>query len=104
MILDAMFAELATVAETWQVEAANRRRFTKTDPVADTLEHCAGELASQVEALKTGVYYLTVEDYAALNDVSPPTVRAWIKTGQLRAISTESGWKIRKDEKRRKRA
>lgn len=104
MILDAMFAELQSIATGWKGEATKRRRYTSVDPVADTLDHCAGELEAQVAALKDGAYYLTVEDYARLHDVSAPTVRAWIRTGQLRAITTDGGWRIRKDERRRKRA
>lgn len=104
MILDAMFGELTSVATAWKTEAGQRRRFTAVDPVADTLDHCATELESQVASLREGAYYLTVEDYARLHDVSAPTVRTWIKTGQLRAIGTDNGWRIRKDERRKRRA
>jgi excisionase family DNA binding protein len=103
-MLDAMFAQLRAVADGWTTEAARRREISRTDPVADALEHCASELADQVAALVTDTYYLTVEDFARLNGVVPGTVRAWIKRGELRAIATESGWKIRRDERRKKRA
>lgn len=104
MVLDAMFAQLRSVADGWKAEAVQRRRFTQTDPVADTLDHCASELADQVAAINSDTYYLSTEDYARLNDVTAPTVRHWIKTGELRAIETDGGWRIRRDERRRKRA
>jgi excisionase family DNA binding protein len=104
VVLDAMFGQLKSVVDGWQGEATRRRQISTIDPVADALEHCASELADQVAALLNDTYYLTVEDYARLNGVVPGTVRAWIKRGELTAIATERGWKIRRDEKRRKRA
>jgi excisionase family DNA binding protein len=99
-----MFAQLRALADGWQGEAGRRRQFTKTDPGADVLEHCASELTDQVAALASDTYYLTVEDYARLHGVTPATVRAWIKRRELAAVTTERGWKIRRDERRRKRA
>jgi excisionase family DNA binding protein len=104
MVLDAMFGQLQSVAAGWTTEAERRRQISKVDPIADALEHCASELTDQVAALVNDTYYLTVEDYARLSGVVPGTVRAWIKRGELRAITTEGGWKIRRDERRKRRA
>jgi excisionase family DNA binding protein len=100
--LTAMFAELRGLADRWERDAKTRRHYTAADSVSDTLDLCAGELRAQVEALAGGTFYLTVEEYATLNDVTPQTVRTWIKRKELPAIQTDRGWRIRREAHRRR--
>jgi hypothetical protein len=83
-------------AQSWRQEAEERRRISKSDPVADTLDYCAGELAVRLREAERADESLTVEQFARLADVdvTPQTVRAWIRRGELPATLTPKGWKI----------
>lgn len=102
--LDGTFAQLRAVADGWEQEAKRRRQLTNIDPAADVLEHCASELRDQVASIAADTYYLTPEDYARAHHVTAQTVRTWIKRGELAAVVTERGYRIRRDERRRKGA
>jgi hypothetical protein len=52
--LNAMFAELRGLADRWERDAKTRRHYTAADSVSDTLDPCASELRTQVEALAGG--------------------------------------------------
>lgn len=96
-------AEIKKAADAWKDEARRRREISRTDPVADALEHCATDLTARIEnARLADGEWLTVEEYALLPDVdrTAQTVRAWIRAGQLAAKSTPNGYMIRKDERR----
>lgn len=90
------------VARDWRKEAERRRSISKADPVADTLEYCAGEVVARVRSVGDADNLLTVEQYAAQPDVgvTAQTVRKWIRLGQLAAIETPKGYRVRKDAKR----
>jgi excisionase family DNA binding protein len=104
-VIDVLFAQLRGVAEGWSREAARRRQISAVDPVADALSHCASELGEQLRQLDTDTAYLSVEDYARTQRVTPQTVRNWIRHGDLEAIRTERGvYRIRRDQRRRKSA
>lgn len=99
--IDSTFAVLKSVADGWEQEAQQRRRFTAVDPVADTLDHCAGELRHQIGLCRDGLGSLSVEDYARDEGVTPQSVRLWIRTGQLSASKDNAGhWHIRRGAKR----
>lgn len=102
---DLVLTAVKGVTDTWMQEADKRRRISKSDPVADTLEYCAGELKSRLRSVHED-NRLTVEQYAKLPhvDVTPQTVRIWIRTGQLQAIDTPKGYKIAADAKRIRRS
>lgn len=38
--------------------------------------------------------WLTIDEYAALMKLNPMTVRNWCKAGKIKAIKTESKWRI----------
>jgi len=96
-VIDVLFGTIRAVAHGWRDEAVRRRRITQTDPVADTLEHCASEVEDQVQDLEAGAHFVTVEDYAELTGKTPQTVRSWIRRGRLQAVSTKHGLRIRRD-------
>lgn len=102
---DVVVSAVEGVTRTWTQEAEKRRRISRSDPVADTLEYCAGELKSRLRAVY-GDNRLTVEQYAKLPhvDVTPQTVRHWIRTHQLQAIETPKGYRITSDAKRLRRS
>lgn len=100
---DIIEAEITRVTQEWTDEAQRRRAISKIDPVADALEHCATDLAQRIENARIADgEWVTVEGYAALPDVdvTPQTVRAWIRSGQLAARPTTKGYLIKKDERR----
>lgn len=102
---DVVVSAVVGVTRTWADEAKKRRAISKTDPVADTLEYCAGELESRLRAVQDD-NRLSVEQYAKLPhvDVTPQTVRGWIRTGQLQALDTPKGYRIAPDAKRLRRS
>lgn len=95
-MLDAVLAAIETVAKGWSQEVARRRKVTKTDPVADTLEYTASELNEQLERLKEDYRMLTPEQYAELKGggVTAQTIRNWINAGELEAHKGPHGWLI----------
>lgn len=102
---DLVLSAVKGVTETWMQEVSKRRRISKTDPVADAIEYCAGEIMARVKSVHED-NRLTVEQYAKLPhvDVTPQTVRNWIRTGQLQAIDGPKGYKIAADAKRIRRS
>lgn len=103
---DLVIGAVERVTRTWRHEAEERRRISKSDPVADTLEYCAGELAARLRAIVAETEYLTPEEYAKLPHikVTPQTVRGWIRTGQLAAKEGPKGYLIPKGAERVRRA
>jgi hypothetical protein len=105
-VTDDVVSAVEGVTRTWKLEAEKRRHISKADPVADTLEYCAGEIASRVKAVQFSDRGLTVEQYAKLPHVgvTAQTVRHWIRTRQLLAIETPKGYRIAADAKRMRRS
>lgn len=94
---DVIVRKVEATSRTWREEAERRRRISKLDPVAETLEYCAGELATVLKMTTTEHDYFTVEQFAAKEKVTPQTVRAWIRTDQLAAKWGAHGYQIPKD-------
>lgn len=99
-----VFTTLQKAAESWSKEAAERRRISKSDPVADTLDYCAGEIAARLRTAESVADFETVEERARRERVTPQTVRIWIRTGQLSAEDGPKGYRIPRDAKRVRRA
>lgn len=99
---DVVVSTVEGVTRTWVDEAKKRRRISDVDPIADTLEYCAGEIVSRVKEVQLNTPGLTPEQYARLPHVgvTPQTVRHWIRTRQLLAIGTPKGYRISRDAKR----
>ena len=102
MILDAVFAANRAAAESWQQEAADRRKISAIDPVADTLDYCAAEIFDRIAELDQKVNWVNTEEYAELHGITPQTVRSWIRSGDLDAHETPKGYVINRHTKRRK--
>lgn len=102
---DLVITAVERVTKTWREEAEERRRISKLDPVADTLDYCAGEISARLRTIGASHEALSVEEYAAQASppVTPQTVRVWIRTGQLPAIQTTKGYKIDRNAKRARR-
>jgi len=93
-------AVMKSTATGWKREAEKRRGISPVDPVADTLEYCAGELAARLRAAAANDEYETVEERAKRERVTPQTVRIWIRTSQLAAEEGAKGYRIRRDAQR----
>ncbi len=103
-MIEGILGTVRGVAEGWRSEARRRRAITKTDPAADTLEHCASELESVVDQLDRDTLFLSTVEFAELHHVTPQTVRTWIRRKELPAATTADGdYRIRHDAKRTKR-
>jgi len=63
-MLDQVIAKIEAVGTEWRKEAPRLRAITPNDPVADTLECVAGELATQVREIRATCYWLTVREFA----------------------------------------
>lgn len=91
---DPLMLAVHAATKTWRQEAEARRKVSRLDPVADTLEYCAGELAERLRSATAASEWETVERRAAREGVTPQTVRAWIRTGQLHARPGAHGYQI----------
>ena len=102
--LDAYFASARTVAGEWQRTAESRRLISVTDPIADTLDFCATELLKVTRDMEDATQWLTTEEFAALHNCTPQTVRNWIRRGELDATDTGTGYLIHRRACHRKEA
>jgi hypothetical protein len=96
-------AVVKSTATGWRKEAERRRAISGADPVADTLEYCAGEIAARLADVRDDEYE-TVEQRAKREGVTPQTVRIWIRANQLAAEGTAKGYRIRRDARRVRRS
>ena len=103
---DVVVSTVEGVTRTWVDEAKKRRRISDVDPIADTLEYCAGEIVSRVKEVQLNTPGLTPEQYAKLPHVgvTAQTVRHWIRTRQLLAMETPKGYRISPEAKRMRRS
>jgi hypothetical protein len=86
--------EMERAAETYRQDAASRRRLSKHDPVADTLDYIAADLEERAGRLADPTSLRSVEDYAAEHNVAPQTIRNWIHAGELESVSNAKGFQI----------
>src|SRR4051812_15568478 len=91
--VDPFVARFEELAKEWASDVARRRRISKTDPAADTLEYCVTAVRALIGELKWTEVRLTVDEYARREGVTPQTVRTWIRAGQLPAIETAKGYR-----------
>lgn len=98
--------QVRSVAKAWREEASKRKGITPTDPVADTLVYCAGELEQRVVMIESDIATAmqTVEERAAVEHVTPQTVRSWIRNGELTARRGANGYEIPREAERVRRA
>lgn len=98
---DGIAGTIESVARDWRAEAERRRGISATDPVADTLAYCAGEIETRVRSLtfvaRDGV---TVDAFAATCEVTAQTVRQWCRRAMVPAQLTSRGWLIAATAKR----
>ena len=98
---DTVIGAAEGVARGWREEADRRRELSKTDPVADTLAYCAGELLARLRPVSiTERDSVSVERFAELMGVSAQTVRQWCRRGLVPARMVGTGWMIRADAER----
>lgn len=90
-------APLEQLASGWISEVKRRRQFTAVDPVADTLEYCAGELNERIRLASFAQAEVTVDQFAELHRVLPATVRRWCRQNRLGARLTPGGYVIPAD-------
>ena len=95
--MDTAIAAARAVAAGWQTEAEKRRRISKHDLIAETLDYCAGELLEKMRPLDAPGAMRTVEQYATDHGVTAACVRKWLATGRLDGMKTPHGWRIQRE-------
>lgn len=89
---------------SWQADAKARRQRAPHDPAAEVLDACAAEL--QELFARAACEPLTPEEWGAIHGgVTPQTVTAWIRSGELEAYRDARGrWRIPPTAERRRTA
>lgn len=103
---DVIADAVGQVVDTWKIEAAQRRKRSSVDPVADNLESCASELQAKVEQALRDTAYLSVADYADAHGSTPQTIRRLCLAGLLEGAVKDANddWRIPRDAKRKAKA
>lgn len=96
---DLVFRKVEATVTTWRQEAARRRAISKSDPVADALDYCSGEIALVMRDAKAEIVTVSVDEFAARERVTPQTVRNWIRAELLPAAPGPKGYRIPVDAK-----
>ena len=103
---------------TTLARAIDKLGFVQADPIRAparaqdltlrhrVLDYCAGELAARLRSIAEETQYWTPEEYGKLPhvNVTPQTVRLWIRSAQLSAQSGPKGYLIPKGAERTQRA
>lgn len=90
-MLDVVLTQIRGVARGWQREAADMKRITPTNPVADTTEYRASELLSVVEQIEKDTQLLTTAQFAKLHRKTPQTVTGWVRDKKVPGIPGPNG-------------
>jgi hypothetical protein len=94
-MLEVVFAQLRAMKDNWHSEAARRRKVTSTDPVADTIDYCAGEAEQLLARLEEDTTTLSPSEFGKLHKTSPQTVTAWCRSGKIAgAVPNGRSWRI----------
>jgi hypothetical protein len=93
-VLDVVFEPVLGKLKEFRRAAKERRSISAHDIGADTLDYCAAEVEQLIKELAS-TRYLTAEQFAEMKDVTPQTVRSWIRKGELAAETTAKGVRIR---------
>lgn len=89
---------LVALADSWQAEAAKRRKLSAHDVGADILAYCAEELRSELLDTAGDDAEVSAAEYAEMHNISPNTVRRWCQLGALPARPVGREWRIRRGE------
>lgn len=82
---------LSAMVKDYRAEVERRRRISKHDSVADTLDYVSDELELAIGELTDPTRLRTAEQYAAEHDVTPATVLRWCRRGELSHRATSRG-------------
>ena len=94
---DLVVRKVEATSRTWREEAEKRRKISKLDPVAEVLDYCAGEISAVLRDARSEIEYITVDELAARERVTPQTVRTWIRREIIPAQWGPKGYQIPKD-------
>ena len=91
---DVVVSKVKATSKTWRDEAKRRRGISKSDPVADALDYCAGEITTVLELVASQPRPFTVDEFARDGRVTAQTVRTWIRDGVVPATLGAHGYEI----------
>jgi hypothetical protein len=94
---DVVVSKVKATSKTWRDEALRRRGISKSDPVADALDYCAGEITTVLQLVASETQHLTVDQFARKAGVTAQTVRTWIRDGRTPATLGARGYEISRD-------
>lgn len=93
---DALAADLQSAAQV-------RRAVTPVDPAADALEYASRQLAGLCARVLEETRFLTVAEFARLQQTSESNVRLWIKRGEIHPLpekNVRGEWEISREARR----
>jgi helix-turn-helix protein len=94
--------EFADLADLWKKRADQLTEYEPENPTARTLRSNAKELRARITAVEEDDGFVTVAEYAEMHAVSPQSVRAWVRSGELDAHKGPGrGLLIRRNAKRK---
>jgi hypothetical protein len=99
-VLDGVLAEFRDLGDALAQQASTRREVSEFDAAADALDYAARALFRKIEEVDQDHEYLTPEQYADQERVTPQTVRNWIRKKELQAKTTSKGHLIPRRAKR----
>ena len=77
---------ITTLAENWEVRANQLAQYEPSNPTARTLRTNAQELRASLASIEDDDGLVTVAEFARMHAVTPQSVRAWIRSGELDAV------------------
>lgn len=90
------------ITRSWKLEAAQRKKRTPNDAVAEAMESCASEMESELARVLRETAMLSVAQYAKQHGVDASTVRRLCVRGQLEGAEkgVDNEWRIPRDARR----
>jgi hypothetical protein len=103
-MLDVIMADLTGKVEEMRADVSRRRTITSVDPVADTTEYWAADLARLLADMKRKYATVTAKEYAQIHGGVPSSVRRWCERGELAGAQKDATgeWRIPRGAVRRR--
>ena len=94
-----VLSHFTELADEWKNTAATMDRYGLN---GGHLEAARKDLTATIDRVRADYETLSIDQYAVLQRVHPRTVERWIAAGELAAVETAKGWRIRRTAIRQK--
>lgn len=104
-MFDLILADLRGKLTEMKAEVTRRRSVTAVDPVADTTEYWAVDLARLLEDMDHKYSTVSAAEYAKIHGGVPSSVRRWCEHGEIAGAQKDAAgeWRIPRGAVRRRR-